>query len=252
MSKTIGNPKITTLSLRRILNVGDQVKIRQLICSADEHTNNFTTPVVVVPYSSTKTSTKSATFKRNNCPPGQIGSAVEFKQTVTETRTSPFSQIDADQQAQVAADKSAQAAVDAGGQANANANGRCDTPPPPTPVLDTYDVNTFILKGKNFLPLKTVWVRVTVSGILNLTDEDGNVVRVSDFRTSFPFAQFTSDSSGNISARIVPQTTLPTLTDAYGVTLHGAAPGEQLIFTAHDGRLISGNPLWSNPLTVTA
>lgn len=124
-------------------------------------------------------------------------------------------------------------------------------PPPPPPVIDSYDRNTFTLKGKNFLPSHTVYVRLTVTG--SVINAYGTVI--NDLRTTFPLLQFTSDSAGNLSAVINPSNVLPALLiDDLGNYVYGCAPGEKLSFSAHDGRSNSSDItgiLWSNTLTIT-
>jgi hypothetical protein len=124
-------------------------------------------------------------------------------------------------------------------------------PPPPPPVLESYDRNTFTLKGKQFLPSHTVYVRLTVTG--SIINAYGTVI--NDLRSTFPLLQFTSDSAGNLSAVINPSNVLPALLiDDLGNYVYGCAPGEQLSFSAHDGRPNSSDItgiLWSNTFTIT-
>ena len=237
----IGKPAITTLYLNTVLGEGDQLKVRQLFCSADERLSKFTNPpVTVVAYTSTKTATKSGTFTRRNCPSGQIGSSVSYSQSATATAKSIYSQADADQKAQAAAESEAQNAVNSGGQAYANSTGTCSIP---NPVLDSFDVATLTLKGKNFLPSITVYVQVSVAGTILVPDGSGNVSSYSDFRTGS--ATFTSDSSGNISVYVNPRTVIPPIPTDSG-PLYGFVSGEQISFVAADSR-----NLWSNKLTLT-
>lgn len=124
-------------------------------------------------------------------------------------------------------------------------------PPPPPPVIESYDRNTFTLKGKQFLPSHTVYVRLTVTG--SVINAYGTVI--NDFRSTFPLLQFTSDSAGNLSAVIDPKNVLPALLiDDLGNYVYGCAPGERLSFSAHDGRPNSSDItgiLWSNTFTIT-
>ena len=247
----IGRPAITTLYLNTTLGEGDQLKVRQLFCSADERLSKFThPPVTVVAYTSTKTATKSGTFKRNNCAAGQIGSSVSYPQSATATAKSIYSQADADQKAQVAAETAAQNAVNSGGQAYANQQGTCTMP---TPVLDTYDKNTLTLKGKGFKASAQVWIRMTVSGTVTVSDSQGNPASFSDIRTSLPYYQTTADSAGSINVTVDPKTVLPSL--SYGGLVYvGALPGETLYISAHDGRPDASDlteVLWSNTLSMT-
>lgn len=124
-------------------------------------------------------------------------------------------------------------------------------PPPPPPVIDSYDRNTFTLKGKKFLPSHTVYVRLTVTG--SITNSYGYTI--NDLRSTFPLLQFTSDSSGNLTAVIDPKNVLPPLyiDDILGY-LTGGAPGEKFSFSAHDERPNSSDItgiLWSNTFTTT-
>jgi len=124
-------------------------------------------------------------------------------------------------------------------------------PPPPPPVIDSYDRNSFTLKGKQFLPSHTVYVRLTVTGsVINAYG-----VVINDLRSTFPLLQFTSDSAGNLSAVINPKNVLQVLLiDDLGNYVSGCASGEQLSFSANDGRPNSSDItgiLWSNTLTIT-
>jgi hypothetical protein len=92
---------------------------------------------------------------------------------------------------------------------------------------------------------------MTVTG--SITNSYGYTI--NDFRTTFPLLQFTSDSAGNLTAVIDPKNALPPLLidDIVGY-LTGCASGEQLSFSAHDGRPNSSDItgiLWSNTLTIT-
>lgn len=124
-------------------------------------------------------------------------------------------------------------------------------PPPPPPVIDSYDRTTGTLKGKNFLPSHTVYVRLTVIG--SVTNAYG--YSISDYRTTFPYLKFTSDSTGNLQALIDPKTVLPVLPiDDLGNYVLGCASGEQLFLSAHDERPDSSDItgfLWSNTFTLT-
>lgn len=53
-------------------------------------------------------------------------------------------------------------------------------PPPPPPVIDSYDVTTFTLKGKQFLRSQAVTVQVAVRG--TITNSYGS--RIYDYRSS--------------------------------------------------------------------
>lgn len=124
-------------------------------------------------------------------------------------------------------------------------------PPPPPPVIDSYDIYTFTLKGKNFLPSHTVYVRLKVTG--SVVNAYGTII--IDDRSTFPLLQFTSDSAGNLSAVINPSKVLPILPlDNLGNYIYGCAAGEKLSFSAHDGRPNSSDItgiLWSNTFTIT-
>jgi len=127
-------------------------------------------------------------------------------------------------------------------------------PPPPKPTLTSYDRNTLVVKGKDFLPNHSVAVRITAHG----TIPDGYGGTKGDLRDNYlHMVQLTSDGSGNISGVADPKTQLDPITiDAYNGTLYyGVYPGEQVTFTATDGRHdatdLTGN-LWSNALTITA
>ncbi len=247
----IGKPALTILPLNLVLAEGDRIKIRQLFCSAEERLSLFTNPpVTVVAYTATKTATRSGTFTRNNCPGGQTGSSVLYSQSATATAKSIYSQADADQKAQLAAETSAQQAVDAGGQAYANQQGSCRLP---SPVLDSYDTNTFVLKGKGFKPSAPVWIRMTVSGTVVVSDSFGNLASLTDYRSGFPYYQTTADSTGNINLTVDHKKALPPLPYA-DMLYFGALPGETLYISAHDGRPntddITG-VLWSNTWSET-
>jgi hypothetical protein len=123
-------------------------------------------------------------------------------------------------------------------------------PPPPPPVIDSYDQNTLTLKGKNFLPSHTVYVRLQMGGIV-IIPSSGKAV--ADLRLTINLLQFTSDSAGNLSAVIDPFYALPPLPlDTLGNYLFGCVAGEKLSFDANDGRQnSSNNTLWSNKFTIT-
>ena len=88
-------------------------------------------------YTSTKSSTKSGSFTKNDCLPNEIGSVVLVTQTASYTFTSNISQLDADLSAQNIADLTAQQMVDDNGQVYANNNGFCEIIPPPPPPPPT-------------------------------------------------------------------------------------------------------------------
>jgi len=121
---------------------------------------------------------------------------------------------------------------------------------PLLPVLGSYDVKTFTLKGENFLPSHPVYVRLSMIGN-TIANAYGN--GIPDTRDTS--MQFTSDSVGKLTANIDPRNVLPHLNiDDQGTYVYGCFPGEKLHFSAHDGRQNfndTTNILWSNTLTIT-
>ncbi|RKT55013.1 hypothetical protein C8E97_3669 [Saccharothrix australiensis] len=105
------------------------------------------------------------------------------------------------------------------------------------------------LTGSGFLPSHRVWVRTAVSGVVPACS--GQLI--SDIRTSGQLLQATSDPSGAIAVHVDPKVTLPPLLvcDNPVQYFYGAYFGEQLHFSAHDGRYEGGRLLWSNTFTLT-
>jgi hypothetical protein len=114
------------------------------------------------------------------------------------------------------------------------------------PVLSGYDVGSLTLRGRGFLPNHAVWVRVTVTGALSCGDQT-----YTDYRTSQPLLQFTSDGAGNLTAHVDARTAVPPLSYC-GYWFTGAVPGGTVYFVAHDGRTAPGATglLWSNTISV--
>lgn len=76
-------------------------------------------------FTSTKSATKSGTFKRNNCDNNGQGKEITFTSTQTHTYTSNISQEDADNNALRIAEELAQDEVNSKGQEYANTNAKC-------------------------------------------------------------------------------------------------------------------------------
>lgn len=97
-------------------------------------------------YNSTKTSSKSGVYTKNNCAVGCTGTSVTYTSPVlSQTRTSTTSQADADTKAQTAADSAANTDVASNGQNYANANGSCINCPTGNPIW----VNTGLTRCVN-------------------------------------------------------------------------------------------------------
>lgn len=85
-------------------------------------------------YTCTKTSTKTQSFTKNNCPSYAVGSLVAYTATATATATSSVSDADACAKATALADNKALADIAAHGQDNANGVGTCNGTAPPSPA----------------------------------------------------------------------------------------------------------------------
>ncbi|MGH4030490.1 hypothetical protein ACQB60_16280 [Actinomycetota bacterium Odt1-20B] len=117
-----------------------------------------------------------------------------------------------------------------------------DTPP----VIASFGPGGAI-QGRGFLPSHTVYVRIAVSGTLPC-----NGSTAVDLRQSSVLYQFTADPAGNLNASVDMKTIAP---GAFcGGVIQGAANGEQVSVSAHDGRHGSDitGLLWSNTFTITA
>lgn len=96
---------------------------------------------------STKSATKSGTFKRNNCDNKGQGKEITFTSTQTHTYTSHISQEDADKNALRIAEELAQNEVNNKGQEYANANAKCIWNVAPT--ISDQKLYTPIVNGKS-------------------------------------------------------------------------------------------------------
>jgi hypothetical protein len=260
------SPKsMTTVALNTKLAVGDRLRVSQSLCELRTQPERIFTvirpvpmlPILDKPAQGATEVDRKPILSWHDSGAGQDGRADSYElevkrgSTVIMTLTSIAGTsfqiaMDLDYATNYTWQVRAKNTSGASGFASSSFTVKPETPP----VIDSYDRNTFTLKGRQFSPSHPVSVRVTVIG--NIVNISGAVVY--DNRTTDPLLVFNSDSAGNLSVVIDPEKYLPPYKDSLGGYFKGCLPGEQLQFSAHDGRY---NPrditglLWSNIFTIT-